>query len=101
MVESQISPAHDDLASRLCLSLIPGIGPKLQQALINRFGSAAGVLDAPPSELRRVQGIGGKLSSVIARGRAEIDIEAEARPLPRTPRGGAYARPVVLPPATA
>lgn len=67
----------DDLASRLCLSLVPGVGPKLHQALLRHFGTAAAVLSASPGQLQSVPGIGSKLSRVIARSRSEIDVEAE------------------------
>jgi DNA processing protein len=70
-------PDEADLCSRLQLSLVAGIGPKLQQALLNRFGSAAGVLQATPTQLREVPGIGGKLSEQIAKAREECDAEAE------------------------
>jgi DNA processing protein len=69
--------APDDAADRLRLSLVPGIGPRLQQALIARFGSAAAALTASAGELRQVQGIGTKLSETIVRARREIDIAAE------------------------
>jgi DNA processing protein len=75
--DSQAIPDQDDLASRLRLALIPGIGPILGHALIARFGSAAAVLAASPAELRRVQGIGAKLSETIARCRELVDVEAE------------------------
>jgi DNA processing protein len=66
-----------DLADALLLSLVPGIGPRLTMALLERFGSPAAVLDAPMSELRHVPGIGAKLSQAISLAREQIDVAAE------------------------
>lgn len=67
----------DDLADRLLLSLVSGVGPKLRRALLERFGSPSAALDAAPSELRSVPGIGPKLTSALVRARQEIDVAAE------------------------
>jgi DNA processing protein len=66
----------DDLSQTLRLALVEGIGPKLQKTLLERFGSAGGVLQAAPSELRDVPGIGPKLAQRIAAAQSEIDVEA-------------------------
>src|SRR5262249_47631574 len=42
----------------LALHLIPGIGPRLSQALIERFGSAKAAIAAPHDELRMVPRLG-------------------------------------------
>lgn len=65
------------LADALRLALISGIGPRLRKSLLEAFGTAKDVLDAPPSELRRVPGIGGELTRRIAVAREEIDVAAE------------------------
>jgi DNA processing protein len=65
------------VADMLRLSLVPGVGPVLRKALLDQFGSAARVLDAAPSELRLVPGVGQKLSLAIARAREQIDAESE------------------------
>jgi len=49
----------------LRLNLVPGIGPRLQQALIDAFGSPAAILAASIQELRQVDGIGPKLAASI------------------------------------
>ena len=59
------------------LAMIPGVGPRLRQALLERFGSAAAVLAAAPSELREVQGIGSKLARIIAAAVEQIAVEQE------------------------
>jgi DNA processing protein len=63
----------DQLHDALQLSLVEGVGPLLRKALLERFGSATAVLDAAPSDLRAVDGIGPKLTGRIAAARREID----------------------------
>lgn len=67
----------DELSDSLRLSLVPGIGPRLRQLLLERFGSPSAILAASQSELRSVPGIGGKLAAAVARGSREIDVAAE------------------------
>jgi len=69
--------SDERLADALRLALISGIGPRLRKALLEAFGTAKDVLDAPPSELRRVPGIGGELTRRIAVAREELDVAAE------------------------
>jgi DNA processing protein len=67
----------DDVAAEVLLALVPGVGPRIRQALLAHFSSAQGVLAASPSELRDVPGIGSKISRAISAARREIDVEAE------------------------
>src|SRR6476646_8172499 len=55
--------AADDatLAAELRLCMVSGVGPLMRRKLLERFGSAAGVFKAAPSELRDVDGVGPKL----------------------------------------
>lgn len=55
----------DDLISQMRLSMVSGVGPKLRQALLKRFGTAAAVLTAAPSDLRDVPGIGATIARKI------------------------------------
>lgn len=41
---------------RSALADVPGIGPRRQQALLSRFGSLRGVLEATPAEIGRIPG---------------------------------------------
>lgn len=66
-----------ELIQALQLALVPGVGPRLRQTLLERFGSPAAVLQAAPSDLRSVPGIGPKLSGIIARASEQIDAAAE------------------------
>jgi DNA processing protein len=73
--ESAASDEH--LVSTLRLALVPGVGPKMRRALLERFGSPRAVLEAAPSELRSVHGVGPKLTEKIVAARREIDAEGE------------------------
>ncbi len=77
-VPDELAPEFgDDVRAALRLALVPGIGPRMTQALLERFGTADAVLQAAPSELREVQGIGVKLSQAIARAPSAEDVAAE------------------------
>ena len=67
----------EDLSSALCLSLVPGIGPRMRARLVEHFGSPASVLGAAPSQLREVAGVGPSLARAIASARDSNDVEAE------------------------
>jgi len=76
----------------LRLVLIPGIGPRLQQTLLEAFGSAAAILTATRAELLQVDGIGAKLADSILQNRHPIDarrewIECQARGIKLVLRG--------------
>ena len=47
-----------------------------RKALVDRFGSATAALDAMPSDLAAVEGIGPKLSQKVAAARRELDAQA-------------------------
>ena len=59
----------------LRLSLVPGVGPKTYEQLLERFQTPANVMNAAPSALRTVQGVGPKLARQISLALDEIDIE--------------------------
>lgn len=59
------------------LALVPGVGPRTRQALLDAFGSPVGVFDAAPSELREVSGVGPKLLKSLVHDAARIDVQAE------------------------
>jgi DNA processing protein len=73
----RIGPAGDELADQLMLSMVSGVGPILRKALLEHFHTPTAVLNAAPSELRGVPGIGGKLSQTISRARNEINVAEE------------------------
>lgn len=57
----------DRLLAELRLAGTQGIGPRLRQNLLLRFGSAAAVFAAEPSDLRAVDGVGPKLVRNLTR----------------------------------
>jgi DNA processing protein len=61
--DTNVSPS--DLLDHVRLACIPGIGARLRKLLLERFGSPAAVFAASPGEIRRVAGIGKKLSERI------------------------------------
>jgi len=67
----------DELAAAVRLALVSGVGPRLRQNLLKRFGTATAVFAAAPSDLRAVEGIGPKISQAITLARDEIDAAAE------------------------
>jgi DNA processing protein len=69
---------NPDLAAELRLALVDGVGPRLRNLLLERFGSAAAIFSASPHELREVPGIGPKTSRNIAAAAEEIDPECIA-----------------------
>ena len=70
-------PKPEELADVLRLAMISGVGPRIRQALLGRFGAARAVLAAAPSELREVPGVGPKLARNIAAAGEQIDVEGE------------------------
>ncbi|MGA2621145.1 MAG: DNA-processing protein DprA [Thermoguttaceae bacterium] len=69
-------PAGDDLLDAVRLGLIEGVGPLTRRKLLARFGSAAAVLAAAPSDLRQIEGVGPTLAGRIAAAEG-IDAQAE------------------------
>ena len=71
------SPPPGDLAPWVALSLIPGLGVRTLDRLLDAFGSLAAILDAPPDALMAVPRVGPKTAAAIravdlARTRADI-----------------------------
>lgn len=67
----------DGVADDLWLALVPGIGPRLRQELLERLGSAAAVRKASAEELRSVPGIGAKLCQSIVEAQSQLDVAEE------------------------
>lgn len=66
-----------ELADLVALSLVPGLGPRLTQALLDRFGTAAAVRRARVDELLEVPQIGNKLARAFSDALAAADPQAE------------------------
>ena len=74
---SDLTPTDQTLVDAVRLMLVSGIGPRLQQLLIARFGSPAAVFRATADELRAVDGIGPKILSAIGESRHSDAAEQE------------------------
>jgi DNA processing protein len=66
---------REDLRHTLQLAMVSGVGPKTRRSLLERFGTSEAVLQAAPSQLREVQGVGPKLTGKILAARDTIDPE--------------------------
>src|SRR6185503_11256006 len=67
----------ESLSAELRLCMVSGVGPRIRKLLLERFGTAAKVFQAAPSELREVDGVGQKLARAIAAAEREVDVAAE------------------------
>jgi DNA processing protein len=65
------------LRDHLHLALVPGLGPKLTQVLLDHFGSASAALCATQAELERLPSIGAKIAQKIAHGLRHADVQTE------------------------
>src|SRR5215469_177527 len=70
-------PIAPDLRDLLALHLVPGLGPRLTAALLERFGSAGAVLQASRHQLQEVPHIGGKLAEDLYQAMRRVDVGAE------------------------
>src|SRR5260370_21782631 len=61
----------------LARHLIPGLGPRLTAALLQRFGSAEAVLRASAGQLREVPYMGTKLAADLAEAVGRVDVDAD------------------------
>src|SRR5690349_9044555 len=70
--EADDVPAKDseiDLIDVLRLNLVPGLGPRTYQLLLERFGSPREILNASMTELQQVRNVGPKLAmSLVTHG---------------------------------
>jgi len=62
---SKPSDRTSRLFERLQLMAVPGLGPQLRRRLLERFSSAAAILEANELDLRAVHGIGRQLAAAI------------------------------------
>ncbi|VTT97826.1 dna protecting protein : DNA protecting protein DprA OS=Singulisphaera acidiphila (strain ATCC BAA-1392 / DSM 18658 / VKM B-2454 / MOB10) GN=Sinac_6401 PE=4 SV=1: HHH_5: DNA_processg_A [Gemmataceae bacterium] len=71
--------APDAVRDHLALALVPGLGPKLTAALIERFGSAAAALRATAAQLTEVPHIGERTAADLAAALRTVNVEPELR----------------------
>src|SRR5436305_14024720 len=70
------APLPPEVHDLLALHLVPGLGPRLTAALLERFGSAEAVLRAGVEELRRVPYLGEGGARDIHQAAAQADVGA-------------------------
>lgn len=61
-----MSDASAELVANVALSLAEGVGPKIQTALLERFGTAENVLSQSQDSLQDVRGVGTKTTASIS-----------------------------------
>jgi DNA processing protein len=76
-------PPSPEVRALLVLHLVPGLGPMRTAALLERFGSAAAVLEATPEEMCEVPLLGTKLAAEVRDGVRRADVEKELQLLER------------------
>ena len=69
---------QDNYLASVCLNMLPGIGPRKFNALIERFGNSASIFSASKKDLLSVSGIGEKIVAVISHWQ-DYDPEAELK----------------------
>jgi DNA processing protein len=72
-------PLPPDVLDHLALALVPGLGPRLTAALLERFGSAAAARQATAAQLRDIPHIGAKTADEFAAALRVVDLHAELR----------------------
>jgi len=65
------------LIEALRLHLVPGVGPRTQQALLAAFGSPGAVLAASSDQLQQVAGVGPKIAAAIQKANHDSAAESE------------------------
>lgn len=66
-----------DTEAAVILNMLPQVGPVRVKRLTEHFGSLSAILEAGPSALRAVGGIGPEVSSAIASWDDHVDLDAE------------------------
>jgi DNA processing protein len=74
---SESSATSSSLAAALRLALVPGVGPRIRQKLLEKFGSSEAVFSASYDDLRTVERVGPKLCRAIQSAHEDINVEAE------------------------
>jgi DNA processing protein len=78
-----MSSLSANLHALLTLQLVPGLGPRLTGALLEKFGSAEAVVQAGPEQLGQVPRIGDKVAHDLYQAMREVDVAAEVELIQR------------------
>jgi DNA processing protein len=73
----------DNVRDLLTLHLVPGVGPRLTAALLERFGTAAAIRQATVEQLCEVPYLGETLAAKLAASLGVIDVDAELAKMAR------------------
>jgi DNA processing protein len=72
------APLPPDVRDLLALTLVPGVGPRITTALLQRFGTTDGILKATESQLQTVPRVGPELAARIVEVASSSEVDAEA-----------------------
>jgi DNA processing protein len=81
--EGAIVSLSAEVRALLTLHLVPGLGPRLTAALLERFGSAEAVLRASVAELCEVPHVGDTVAGAISAALSRADVDAELQQMAR------------------
>ncbi|HVL11602.1 MAG TPA: DNA-processing protein DprA, partial [Gemmata sp.] len=90
----EVPEVPEAVREHLALALVPGLGPKLTAALLERFGSAAAARRATAAQLLDIPHIGEQTAGKLVAAMRTVDVEPELRLLARH---GARAVPLGFP----
>src|SRR5580692_9065503 len=74
---SETTTFSEETRALLALRLVPGIGPRLTAALVERFGSAQNALQASAHELQEISHIGPELAQKLKQSLTQGDVDEE------------------------
>jgi DNA processing protein len=69
--------ADPHLLAALRLSLVDGVGPRIRQSLLTRFGTPQQVFDAAAADLMEIEGVGPKIAAAVVAARYSQQAEEE------------------------
>jgi DNA processing protein len=72
------APLPPDVRDLLALTLVPGVGPRITTALLERFGTTDAILKATESQLLTVPRVGSELAARILEAAKSSEVDAEA-----------------------
>ena len=90
----EVPEVPEAVREHLALALVPGLGPKLTAALLERFGSPAAARRATAAQLLDIPHIGEQTAGKLVAAMRTVDVEPELRLLARH---GARAVPLGFP----
>lgn len=79
MTDISLDDPDASLLARMRLHLIPGVGPIMQQRLLESFGCAEKVFEMSAAVLREIEGIGPKLAQAIVEAKTSDDAQRELK----------------------